>query len=36
MTRTPPRYLVSGDQLESWIEGIGSMSHAFAREEKPE
>jgi 2-keto-4-pentenoate hydratase/2-oxohepta-3-ene-1,7-dioic acid hydratase in catechol pathway len=29
MTRTPPRYLVSGDRLESWIEGIGSMSHTF-------
>jgi len=29
MTRTPPRYLDSGDRLESWIEGIGSMSHTF-------
>ena len=34
MTRTPPRYLVAGDRLDSWIEGIGSMSHAFVREEK--
>ncbi len=23
--RTPPRYLASGDVLESWIEGIGTM-----------
>jgi len=34
MTRTPPRYLVAGDRLDSWIEGIGSMSHAFVPEEK--
>jgi 2-keto-4-pentenoate hydratase/2-oxohepta-3-ene-1,7-dioic acid hydratase in catechol pathway len=29
MSRTPPRYLVAGDRLESWVEGIGSMSHTF-------
>jgi Fumarylacetoacetate (FAA) hydrolase family len=29
MSRTPPRYLSPGDRLESWIEGIGSMSHTF-------
>jgi 2,4-didehydro-3-deoxy-L-rhamnonate hydrolase len=29
MTRTPPRYLAPGDQLESLIEGVGAMSHTF-------
>lgn len=29
MSRTPPRYLSPGDRLESWIEGVGSMSHTF-------
>lgn len=29
MSRTPPRYLGAGDRLESWIEGVGSMSHTF-------
>jgi 2,4-didehydro-3-deoxy-L-rhamnonate hydrolase len=29
MTRTPPRYLAPGDQLESLIEGVGTMSHTF-------
>ena len=29
MSRTPPRYLSPSDRLESWIEGIGSMSHTF-------
>lgn len=29
MSRTPPRYLAAGDRLESWIEGVGSMSHTF-------
>lgn len=29
MSRTPPRYLSPGDRLDSWIEGIGSMSHSF-------
>lgn len=28
-SRTPPRYLRPGDVVESWIEGIGSMRHAF-------
>jgi 2,4-didehydro-3-deoxy-L-rhamnonate hydrolase len=29
MTRTPPRYLKPGDRLDSWVEGIGTMSHVF-------
>jgi 2-keto-4-pentenoate hydratase/2-oxohepta-3-ene-1,7-dioic acid hydratase in catechol pathway len=30
MARTPPRYLTSGDRLDSFVEGIGGMSHVFA------
>jgi 2,4-diketo-3-deoxy-L-fuconate hydrolase len=33
MSRTPPRYLSPGDRLESWVEGIGSMSHTFVAEQ---
>ena len=29
MTRTPPRYLTSGDSLDSWVQGAGTMSHTF-------
>jgi 2-keto-4-pentenoate hydratase/2-oxohepta-3-ene-1,7-dioic acid hydratase in catechol pathway len=29
MTRTPPRYLEAGDTLESFVAGVGSMSHTF-------
>ncbi len=29
MTRTPPRYLTSGDRLESFVAGVGTMSHLF-------
>ncbi len=29
MTRTPPRYLAPGDSLDSFVEGIGTMSHTF-------
>jgi 2,4-diketo-3-deoxy-L-fuconate hydrolase len=29
MTRTPPRYLVPGDRLESWVQAAGTMSHTF-------
>lgn len=29
MSRTPPRYLVAGDSLESYVEGVGTMSHTF-------
>jgi 2,4-didehydro-3-deoxy-L-rhamnonate hydrolase len=29
MSRTSPHYLSPADQLESWIERIGSMSHTF-------
>ncbi|TMR05705.1 fumarylacetoacetate hydrolase family protein [Actinomadura soli] len=28
-TREPPRYLRDGDELTSWIEGIGRMRHRF-------
>jgi 2-keto-4-pentenoate hydratase/2-oxohepta-3-ene-1,7-dioic acid hydratase in catechol pathway len=30
MTRKPPRYLEDGDTLESFVAGVGSMSHTFA------
>ena len=30
MARTPPVYLKAGDRLDSWVEGIGTMSHGFA------
>ncbi len=29
MTRTPPRYLAPGDRLESFVQGVGTMSHTF-------
>jgi 2-keto-4-pentenoate hydratase/2-oxohepta-3-ene-1,7-dioic acid hydratase in catechol pathway len=29
-TRTPPRYLAPGDQLTSWIEGIGELHNRMA------
>ncbi len=29
MTRTPPRYLTAGDSLQSWVQGVGTMSHTF-------
>ena len=29
MARTPPVYLREGDRLDSWVEGIGTMSHSF-------
>jgi 2-keto-4-pentenoate hydratase/2-oxohepta-3-ene-1,7-dioic acid hydratase in catechol pathway len=29
MARTPPRYLSAGDELASYITGIGRMSHGF-------
>jgi 2-keto-4-pentenoate hydratase/2-oxohepta-3-ene-1,7-dioic acid hydratase in catechol pathway len=29
MARTPPRYLSAGDELTTYIEGIGRMSHRF-------
>jgi 2,4-diketo-3-deoxy-L-fuconate hydrolase len=29
MSRNPPRYLVPGDTLESFVAGVGSMSHTF-------
>jgi 2-keto-4-pentenoate hydratase/2-oxohepta-3-ene-1,7-dioic acid hydratase in catechol pathway len=29
MTRTPPRYLVAGDRLDSRVDGVGTMSHTF-------
>ncbi|MGO4596268.1 fumarylacetoacetate hydrolase family protein [Terrabacter sp. 2RAF25] len=30
MGLTPPRYLRSGEVLETWVDGIGRMSHTFA------
>jgi 2-keto-4-pentenoate hydratase/2-oxohepta-3-ene-1,7-dioic acid hydratase in catechol pathway len=27
--RKPPRYLAPGDELRSWIEGIGDLSQRF-------
>jgi 2,4-didehydro-3-deoxy-L-rhamnonate hydrolase len=29
MTRTPPRYLAPGDRLDSFVEGVGTMSHTL-------
>jgi 2-keto-4-pentenoate hydratase/2-oxohepta-3-ene-1,7-dioic acid hydratase in catechol pathway len=29
MGRTPPRYLADGDELSSWVEGIGELRQAF-------
>jgi 2,4-diketo-3-deoxy-L-fuconate hydrolase len=31
MTRTPPRYLKVGDSLDSFVAGVGSMSHTFTQ-----
>ena len=30
MAKKPPRYLAPGDRLDSWIVGIGDMTHEFA------
>ncbi len=32
MARTPPRYLRAGDDLASFIEGVGAMHHTFVNE----
>jgi 2,4-diketo-3-deoxy-L-fuconate hydrolase len=29
MSRTPPRYLRPGDRLQSFVSGVGTMSHTF-------
>jgi 2,4-didehydro-3-deoxy-L-rhamnonate hydrolase len=35
LAHDPQRFLRPGDELESWVEGIGSMRHSFVAEEQP-
>ena len=36
MTRRPPRYLEPGDTLQSFVAGVGSMSHTFTAVTAPQ